>query len=113
TAPAPDDAEAVIREWHPSVGEWLLGRWQLPTVLRQAVLYHHTPQACPQFPLEARVAYLANRLSHYFGFGCAEAPDDTFLDDPVCQELAMTQEWLDDLSRRAPGLFNTTRQIVG
>jgi HD-like signal output (HDOD) protein len=110
--PSPEESEAAIREWHPTVGEWLLGRWQLPMVLRQAVLYHHAPQNCQQFPVEARNAYLANRLSHRFGFGCPPTPDDAFLDDPICQELALTSEWLDEVSRRAPGLFATTRNIV-
>jgi HD-like signal output (HDOD) protein len=110
--PSPEDLDDVMRVWHPNLGEWMLSRWNLPQVLRQAVLYHHDPQGCTQFPTQARVAYVANRLSHQYGFGCEATPDPSLLDDPVCQDLALTPEWLARVDQRAPGLFDTTRQIV-
>ena len=111
-APTDDGYEAVVRERHPRVGEWMLRRWQLPEMLRQVVLYHHAPEECADYPVQARVVYVANLLSHRYGFGCPAKKDDELLEDPVCKEFGITAAWLADADKRAPGLFDTARHIV-
>ena len=55
--------------------------------------------------MEASVCYVANRLSHRYGFGCDASPDAPLLDDPIAQKLGLTEAWLTDLDARAPELF--------
>ena len=110
--PSDDDYDQVVRDRHPRVGEWMLRRWQLPEMLRQVVLYHHAPEDCADFPVQARVVYVANLLSHRYGFGCPAKKDDELLEDPVCKEFGITAAWLADADKRAPGLFDTARHIV-
>ncbi len=59
----------------------------------------------------AAVVYLANRLSHRYGFGC-EADGFDPLTDPVCGELGLDAEWLSELDQRAPGLFAVARSAL-
>jgi hypothetical protein len=59
----------------------------------------------------AAVIYLANRLSHRYGFGCE--PDATdLLSDPVTSELELDAEWLSEIDQRAPGLFKVAREAL-
>lgn len=49
---------------HTEVGAWLLGRWNLPSLITDGVLYHHEPPAriVNAFPL-TKIIYAANIMS--------------------------------------------------
>jgi HD-like signal output (HDOD) protein len=104
---APADAEVlgVIEGRHAEFGGRVLREWRLPPVIEDPVVQHHRPDECASHPLEASVCYLANRLSHRYGFGCEASPDAPVLDDPIAQKLGLTEAWLTDLDARAPELF--------
>jgi len=106
---APDDAEvqAVIDQRHAEFGGRVLREWRLPLVIEEPVVYHHRPEACTAHPVEAGVCYLANRLSHRYGFGCTPTPDEPILEDPVAIRLGITDAWLADLDAHAPDLFTS------
>ena len=55
--------------------------------------------------------YVANRLAHRYGFGCA-ADSAHLFEDAICTKAGLNETWLEDLDRRAPGLFQVARQIV-
>jgi putative nucleotidyltransferase with HDIG domain len=115
--PPRDELQAFVAERHAALGADVLSRWQLPVRLQEPVRHHHNPADAPTCRTEAEVAYVANRLSHRYGFGCTpDAPKENEADalehDPVCVALDITAEWLADIDRRAPGLFAVARQIV-
>jgi hypothetical protein len=60
----------------------------------------------------AAVIYLANRLSHRYGFGCEKEEFDP-LTDPVTRELGLDAEWVAEIDQRAPGLFKVAREALG
>lgn len=106
---APDAFEAVLAAQHASVGGLALRRWGLPPELEEPVVCHHAyDTASDNRPLAATV-YLANRLSHRYGFGCSADGYDP-LEDPVSGELGLDAAWLADLDARAPGLYEVARQ---
>ena len=73
------------------------------------------PAGADEYRTYAEVAYVANRLSHRYGFGCDEDPQDQrddLLADQWFTHLRLTPAWLADLDRRAPGLFAVARQII-
>ncbi len=45
---------------HAHLGAELLKEWRLPDVVVEAVRYHHNPMAAKQFPLHAKVIFLAD-----------------------------------------------------
>ena len=98
-------------EWHPEIGARLMKQWQLPEALEHPVRFHHDPEACPSHKGQATVAYVANRLAHRYGFGCA-TDSANLLEDAICTKIGLNDAWLADLDRRAPGLFQVARQIV-
>jgi putative nucleotidyltransferase with HDIG domain len=104
-APSEDDVLQMVEARHAEFGGRVLREWRLPPVIEEPVVYHHRPEDSPSHTLEASVCYLANRLSHRYGFGCEASPDVPVLDDPVAQKLGLSETWLADLDPRAPELF--------
>ena len=109
--PSAQEIETVYKERHPDIGAKLMKQWQLPEALEHPVRFHHDPEACPIHKGQATVAYVANRLSHRYGFGCP-ADEANLLEDPICTTAGLNEKWLADLDGRAPGLFQVARQIV-
>jgi putative nucleotidyltransferase with HDIG domain len=111
--PPADELEQFFAERHAALGAEVLSRWQLPAQLQEPVMFHHNPDGASAYRRYAEVAYVANRLSHRYGFGCPEDPEDgALLDDPICARLGVTAEWLTGIDKRAPGLFAVARQIL-
>jgi putative nucleotidyltransferase with HDIG domain len=108
----PDELEAVMTELHPIVGARVLRRWHLPSMLDEPIVFHHDWQGATVDRRKAAITYFANRLSHRFGFGCDADPAD-LLDDPVCRELNIDAEWLDEIAERGPGLVEIARKVLG
>jgi len=109
--PSTQEIDKVYKEWHPEIGARLMKQWQLPEALEHPVRFHHDPEACPSHKGQATVAYVANRLAHRYGFGCA-TDSANLLEDAICTKIGLNDAWLADLDRRAPGLFQVARQIV-
>jgi HD-like signal output (HDOD) protein len=106
-----EEIEWALREHHAEIGGWALRRWKLPESLDVPVLFHHEYRRAPGPGPEAAIAYLANLLSHRYGFGCERDPLDV-LADPVCARLDIDRTWLDATDAHAPGLFQVARQIL-
>jgi putative nucleotidyltransferase with HDIG domain len=49
---------------HGGVGGALLRAWNLPKKLQEAVAHHHFPSSADNFPQEAAIVHLADRISH-------------------------------------------------
>jgi len=107
-APPDDEVRAVVEARHAEFGGRVLREWHLPPVIEDPVIYHHRPDQCTSHPTEAAVCYVADRLSHRYGFGCDAMPDLAVLDDPIAVRLGLTEAWLQDLDTRAPELFKNT-----
>jgi putative nucleotidyltransferase with HDIG domain len=106
------EVDACVAERHATFGAEILREWQLPSRLQEPVRFHHNPDAAGEFRDQADITYVANRLSHRYGFGCpADDPDDLML-DAVSVRLGLTPDWLAQIDRRAPGMFAVARQIV-
>jgi putative nucleotidyltransferase with HDIG domain len=108
TVPAGEVAVAIERH-HAHVGGLTLQRWGLPASLEEPIRCHHDYRAATAAPRKAMVAYLANRLSHRYGFGCD--PDVyNIVGDPAFRELGLDAAWLTGNDGRAQGLFEVARQ---
>lgn len=108
----PEQVDAATVEHHTEYGHITLRRWGLPATLDEPVRCHHDPSLATEAPRKAMVAYLANRLAHRYGFGCA--PDAyNLLDDHVFKHLGLNAAWLTETDARAPGLFDIARRTVG
>jgi putative nucleotidyltransferase with HDIG domain len=102
----------LVQQWHAEVAGLAFRRWGLPSEIEEPVLYHHDYAKAPEQRRLTAVVYLANRLSHRYGFGCD--PDDfDAIADPVVAELGIDWEWLSSLDQKAPGLFAVAREVLG
>lgn len=109
-----DDAavEEMIVNWHAGIAGMAFRRWNLPASLDEPVTCHHDFERAQKGVTLAAVVYLANRLSHRYGFGC-EADGTDPLTDPVMAFLGLPPAWLAALDQKAPGLYAVARQITG
>lgn len=110
TAVPDDEMNVAMESRHAEYGAITLRRWGLPTSLDEPVRCHHDYSVATE-PIKAKVAYLADRLSHRYGFGC-EPDTYNLLEDPVFHELRFTAAWLADTDGRAPGLFDIARKVL-
>ena len=82
-----------------------------PSELDEPVLRHHDYTRQRLHRRMATVTYLANRLSHRYGFGCE--PDGY---DPLRIRSRMSSsldaDWLAEIDQTAPGLFAVARQAL-
>ena len=101
----PAEVSALLAARHAEFGGRMLADWRLPSVIQQPVVHHHEPQRCQDHPVEAAVAYVANRLSHRYGFGCEATPGLNLLNDSVAEQLGITAPWLADMDAHAPELM--------
>ena len=107
----PAELDDLLQRFHPMTAGRAFRRWGLPAELDEPVLCHHDYTQATTARRMAAVVYLANRLSHRYGFGC-EADGFDPLTDPVCGELGLDAEWLSELDQRAPGLFAVARSAL-
>jgi putative nucleotidyltransferase with HDIG domain len=106
-----DEVARALAEHHARIGGVALRRWRLPESVDEPIIYHHAYLEAPTAPREAAVCYLANRLSHRYGFGCEEEPVD-LLADPVFAYLGLDEEWLIMMDAKAPGLVSVAGQLL-
>ena len=106
-----EELNDVIPIEHPKVGALLLQSMRLPDHLVERVRWHHEPQSAPVHPMEAEVVYLADRLSHRYGFGC-ERDEAAIVGDALCARLHPTAAWLEAVDGRAEGLYAVARKIL-
>ena len=112
-APSNEEFEAASVVYHPEVGAAALQVWGLPESVRIPARWHHDPMAAPSHPQAAALIYVANRLSHRYGFGCPPEGDDTdLLSDPVCAALGLQAQWLDKLDQEALAISVTAKHLV-
>jgi putative nucleotidyltransferase with HDIG domain len=111
-APTTRQVEDLITERHPLIGAQLLRAWSLPDGLREPVLYHHRPELSLLSTEQTTVVYVANLLSHRYGFGCAPDPDLDIVADRWVAELGLDDRWLADVDARAHERFAAARALV-
>jgi HD-like signal output (HDOD) protein len=111
TTVPPEEVATALEQQHASFGGITLKRWGLPTSLEEPIRCHHDYRLATTAPRKAMVAYLANRLSHRYGFGCD--PDAyNILGDPVFREMGLDAAWLTEHDGRAQGLFEVARRSL-
>lgn len=96
------EVSALLDARHAEFGGRMLAAWRVPSVIQQPVVHHHQPHHCKDHPVEAAVVYVANRLSHRYGFGCAAEPALNVLNDRVAEQLGLTKTWLAEMDAQAP-----------
>jgi HD-like signal output (HDOD) protein len=111
-APSRRDADDTLAECHTVVGDLSMQLWGLPDALREPIRCHHQPLDARTYGEAASVAYVANRLSHRYGFGCDPEPGTDLLADSVCTSMGLTAEWVADMDGKAKALFYAIRTGV-
>jgi putative nucleotidyltransferase with HDIG domain len=106
-----EEVASALDQHHATFGAITLQRWRLPSTLDEPIRCHHAPRSATREPIKATIVYVANRLSHRYGFGCD--PDAyNILGDPICREVGIDAAWLADNDGRAQGLFDIARQTL-
>jgi putative nucleotidyltransferase with HDIG domain len=107
----PAELEDALRERHAMMGALALRRWHLPEEIDDPVMFHHQYESASRHQREAAACYLANRLSHRYGFGCTAEPSEpaAFAEDPAFTVMGLDAGWLQRLDGQAPSVFAAAR----
>jgi HD-like signal output (HDOD) protein len=97
--PSPAAFADSLAAHHAEAGALLLQLWGVPERLRAGVRWHHAPADAAD-PHVASITWLANRLCHRHGLGCAASPHDDLLQDPLALALGVTPAWLATIDAR-------------
>ena len=103
--------DACIASRHAAVGARALQLWRFAEEIRLPVAWHHEPAQAPDQQTSARIAYLANRLAHRYGFGC-EPEEMDLLSDAVFTGFGFDERFLEQLDPRAPQLLDVASKIA-
>jgi HD-like signal output (HDOD) protein len=110
--PSEEETTEVLAEMHAAIGGHVLEQWGMPKCLHDPIVWHHDPAGAKDRPAAAMVAYVANRLAHRYGFGCAAEAFDPMADE-VIVKFGMDARAIEKLDLHAPGLFEVARKIAG
>jgi putative nucleotidyltransferase with HDIG domain len=110
--PSAEEFDGVMTSRHAEIGATALQLWGLPESVREPVRWHHEPFGATSQARPAAVTYLANRLSHRYGFGCPPDDDDGLIEDPVCAALGLHGGWLEKIDHEALSLGVAARHLV-
>jgi two-component system chemotaxis response regulator CheY len=111
--PSNEEFDETVGTSHPEVGAVALQVWGLPEPLRLSARWHHDPMAAPAHQQAVAVTYLANRLSHRYGFGCPPDEDrESLLADPAISALGLEENWLDQFDEEALTISMTAQHLV-
>jgi two-component system chemotaxis response regulator CheY len=111
--PSPEEFDAASALYHAEVGAAALVVWGLPESIRIPTRWHHDPSAAPSHGPMTALTYVANRLSHRYGFGCPpDADKDVLLSDPVCAAFGLDAAALDKLDLEALDISVTSQHLV-
>ncbi|MGE0316136.1 MAG: HDOD domain-containing protein [Vicinamibacterales bacterium] len=102
--PSRADFADSLAAHHADAGALLLQLWGVPERLRAGVRWHHVPADAAD-PHLASIIWLANRLCHRYGLGCAASPDDDLLEDPLALTVGVTPAWLVTIDARVASVM--------
>jgi hypothetical protein len=81
--------------------------------VREPVRWHHDPLSAGEHAHASALVYLANRLSHRYGFGRPPADDEEDLEsDPATAALALGDQWLTKLDEESLGVGMAAQHLV-
>jgi putative nucleotidyltransferase with HDIG domain len=112
-APSSEEFEEVLTAHHADVGATALQIWGLPEPVREPVRWHHSPLSAGEYSQAAALLYIANGLSHRYGFGRRPDDDAEPLDaEPAAMALGLEDGWLVELDQEALSLGVSARHLV-
>jgi two-component system chemotaxis response regulator CheY len=113
STPSAEEFDAASVLYHAEVGAAALQVWGLPESVRIPTRWHHQPMAAPSHGQTTAITYVADRLSHRYGFGCPpDADKDVLLSDPICAAVGLDAAALDKLDQEALAISVTAQHLV-
>jgi HD-like signal output (HDOD) protein len=88
--------EQIIGTSHAEIGAYLLGLWNIDSLVVEAVAYHHRPDRIPHTSFDASTAlYVADRLAHELDDhpGNAKGIPSRESDDALIEALGLSQQY--------------------
>lgn len=84
---------------HARIAYWLIDSWNLPSILTEAVIYHHQPQLAKVAPRQTAMVHLGDIFARARGFGNAGDPYLPPIEPAAWELLDLTMEDVRELAR--------------
>jgi HD-like signal output (HDOD) protein len=98
---------------HGQVGEALLGRWNMPPSLREALHYHHSPRRASRYPVETAAVHMADIMANALGFGHGGEAFVPPLSPEGWDALALDPAFLPSMVEEMDRQFQAAVHLVG
>lgn len=102
---------------HTDIAEYLTETWNLPNEIRQTLMYHHNPEASPQYYDIVALCHIADCLCYETGIVIEEGFTPPVLDTRTVERLKLRPEDMDLIKTIIPSelekisiFFNIARQ---
>ena len=77
---------------HQEIGQFLIEKWNLPSSLGEAILYHHSPLLAEKEKEMAAIVHIADYMTQRFELGHLNWDDNYVLDENVIDILNLGDE---------------------
>jgi putative nucleotidyltransferase with HDIG domain len=84
--------EQVLGITHGEIGHKLIERWNLPSILGEVILNHHTPSLCTDYKALTAIIHLADYLTTLFASGSYALDVNTDFDREIISILRLGNE---------------------
>lgn len=92
------DAEReVINITHDDAGLWLAETWNLPTIIKDIIAYHHKPSICKGHKKETAIVHLSDIIVKGIGVSYCNDPFVPMLDEEGWNVLSLSESDLVDI----------------
>lgn len=105
--------QEIIGFDHGAVGGELLRQWNLPSILSEAVEFHHTPRFAKLHPKEVAIVHIANYLANTMLARVGGDIEETeALEVSALKTAGLTPDILQTVLKQADAQFNETLEIM-
>ncbi len=98
------ESELYILEYtHADIGHWLAGKWNLPSVVMDTILYHHKPSMATKYHKRIAIIHLADYLSAKNVMSPTEGDPQYPFDHAALDILGISENDLEDVKNKIIG----------
>ena len=109
--PVPEAERETLGFDHSAVGAALAVQWNLPSLLRECIAFHHAPEDADKHPREVALVHIANSLAQLAEVDSLDLDDAPPIDPEAWQRTGLGPDVVEPVVRTAQAEFAEIEQL--